>query len=312
MNTPDVSILIVSFNTKQLTLECLDSVYEQTRGVSFEVIVVDNASADGSADAIEATYPQARLIRSETNVGFAVANNIAAEVATGRRLLLLNSDTRLLNDAVSAVVALADKDPNPAIVGGRTFFDDGRLNPNSCHGAPTPWSMFCLGTGLASLMRRSALFHPEGLGKWERDSRRVVDAITGCFLLIDADVWRTLGGFDADFFMYGEDTDLCLRAGKLDVASVICPDARLVHHGGASDTVRADKLVRLFRAKAQLVRRHWSPPTRLFGIAALVAWAGTRAGAHGLLRAMRPGKSRRSFDVWWEVWNRRGEFTRVA
>src|SRR5687768_13513466 len=130
----DVSILIISYNTRQLTLRCLRSVYEQTREVSFEVIVCDNASSDGSADAISREFPQVQLVALAENVGFARANNmIAQQEARGKYLLLLNPDTEILEGAVQKAVAFAEGKPDAGVVGGRTYFADRRLNQTSCH-----------------------------------------------------------------------------------------------------------------------------------------------------------------------------------
>src|SRR5690606_14326374 len=111
---------------------------------------------------------------------------------------------------------------------------------NSCHGRPTLWSLICLGTGLASLFRRSRCLNPESLGSWKRDSVREVDAVTGCFLLIGRELWNELGGFDESFFMYGEDTDLCLRSWAKGRPCLICPEAKLIHYGAQADRVRPD------------------------------------------------------------------------
>ncbi|MEM6560123.1 MAG: glycosyltransferase family 2 protein [Planctomycetota bacterium] len=311
-----MSILVISFNTRVETLACLASVREHVDAEAvggYEVLVVDNASSDGSADAIAEAYPDVRLIRSETNLGFAAANNLAAEDACGDMLLLLNSDTELLGDAVTQAVRYHDTTDGVGIVGGRTFFADGRLNPNSCHGRPTPWSMLCMAAGFSVLARRRAAaliagaLHPEGLGAWQRDTAREVDAITGCFLLMARDLWNELGGFDKRFFMYGEDTDLCLRAKQLGARSAVCPDARLIHHGGRSDRVRADKMIKLFRAKHQLARRHWGKLTQPLAPLALNGWAFSRYAAHRTLAAVRPN-SRASADQWREVWRRRREY----
>src|SRR5690606_30095528 len=128
------------------------------------VLVVDNASPDGSAAAIEAEFPQACLIAEPQNHGFARANNLAAARATGRYLLLLNPDTVVLDGAIQKLVVFADAHPDAGIWGGRTVFEDGRVNPTCCWRFPTVWSMFCRGTGLAAMFRRSALFAPESFG----------------------------------------------------------------------------------------------------------------------------------------------------
>jgi N-acetylglucosaminyl-diphospho-decaprenol L-rhamnosyltransferase len=306
----DVSVLIVSFNTRELTLACLKSVYDQTSGLAFELIVVDNASDDGSAGAVRSMFPQVRLIVSDKNLGFARANNLAAKYATGEFILLLNPDTVILDGAIQRAVAFAREHREVGIVGGRTYFGDMSVNRNSCHGRPTVWSMFCKGTGLSSVFRGSGLVDSESLGKWDRSTARAVDAVTGCFMLIEKGLWDRLGGFDESFFMYGEDTDLCIRAWAVGSGCMICPEARLIHYGGKSEKIRADKMVRLFRAKAQLIRRHWSGGTVWFGISMLKWWVGSRAAATGIAGILS-AKAKTSGAQWRAVWDRRREFCDV-
>jgi GT2 family glycosyltransferase len=125
--------------------------------------------------------------------------------------------------------------------------------------------------------------------------------------MIPRDVWVRLDGFDESYFMYGEDTDLCLRARALGVPSVVCPEATLIHHGGQSEKVRADKMIRLFKAKRQLFETHWSRPCVWFGVSMLMLWAATRAYGIALLQAYRPAL-RESGRTWHEIWTRRGEY----
>src|SRR5690606_35725860 len=126
--------------------------------------------------------------------------------------------------------------------------------------------VFCVATGLSSLFRGSSLFNPEGYGGWKRDTVREVDIVSGCFFLIRRELWERLGGFDPAFFMYGEEADLCLRARKLGARPMVTPEATIVHYGGASERVRADKMVRLLQAKALLIRRHWGPVAARSGV----------------------------------------------
>jgi GT2 family glycosyltransferase len=305
----DVSILVISYNTRDLTLACLDSVFKETRQVTFEVILLDNASADGSADAVAERYRQVRLIRSNQNLGFAKGNNVAAREARGEYLLLLNSDTLILDGAVDKVMSFARSHPETGIVGGRTYFGDGSLNPTSCHGRPTPWSLLCMGLGLSSMFRGSRLFDPESIGGWKRDSVREVDAVTGCFFLIRRSLWELLGGFDERFFMYGEETDLCLRAWKAGSRCAINPEATLIHYGGKSERTRADKMAKLFRAKTQLFEKHWRPGTRWFGGTMLRLWAFTRMAGTGLLANAQPSRMA-TYEAWREIWRRRAEWSR--
>ena len=314
----DVSIVIVSYNTRDLTLACLESLERHPSRASAEIIVLDNASSDGSADAIGRQFPRVRLMRLGENLGFAAGNNVAAREAIGDYLLLLNPDTEIRDGTIDAALAFA-RQRGPCLVGGRTLFADGRLNRNSCHGWPTLWGVTCQMLGLSSLARQSRLLNPEGLGRWSRDSSRRVPAITGCFLLLPRAVWHRLDGFDEAFFMYGEETDLCMRAAKLGMDRWICKDATLVHHGGASEPVRVEKMIRLFAAKARLYRKHWPRLLAWYGICGLKLWALSRAVGHGLLSRLQPPSAgdvpasdvHQPHRIWRTIWQRRGEFTAV-
>jgi GT2 family glycosyltransferase len=274
--------------------------------------VVDHHSHEGSADAIAAEFPGVVLMRSEVNLGFAGANNLAARGATGEFLLLLNPDTVVLGRAVERLVAFAESRPEAGIWGGRTVFADGSLNPTSCWAKPTPWSLLCLGTGLSSVMRRSRVFNPEGYGGWQRDAVREVDIVTGCFLLIRRSLWERLGGFDPAFFMYGEEADLCLRARALGARPVITPEATIVHYGGASERVRADKMVRLLTAKVLLLKRHWRPRLVPLGVAILKAWPLTRGLAWSVVSLGWRRRALEQAGMWWTVWSRRAEWAAAA
>lgn len=315
-----LSILIISYNTRDMTRACLRSVFAETRQTSFEVILVDNASSDGSAEAIATEFPHVRLFALEDNLGFAGGNNFAAEHATGDWLLLLNPDTVVLDGAIDRLMAFAEaqhqRDRAYGIFGGRTLFGDGTLNATSCHGRPTLWSVFCAATGLMSVFRRSGLFAPEGYGGWRRDSVRAVDIVSGCFFLLPRTLWRDLNGFDPAFFMYGEEADLCLRARARGVCAMITPDATIVHYGGASEKVRADKMVRLLTAKTMLIRRHFPRWQRDLGVLLFAAWPLSRSVALTLLSTLRP-RQREKAAIWREIWRRRrewlsGTFTRTA
>ncbi len=307
----DVSIIIVSYNTRELTLACLRSLYEQTDGLSFETLIVDNASTDGSPDAISREFPAARLIALQDNLGFAAANNLAAKEARGEfLLLLLNPDTVVLEKAVQRLVAFARRAPGARIWGGRTVFSDGSLNPTSCWMRQTPWSLFCRGVGLTGLFRGSALLNPEAIGNWARDTERDVDIVTGCFFLIRREFWSELGGFDPAFFMYGEEADLCLRARRLGARPRITPEATIIHYGGASESVRADKLVRLLRARVQLIRRHWPPYLHWFGIWMTAQYCLMHSLAWRCVRLIRPRQADNKAEYWGAGWKRRREWMR--
>ena len=305
----EVSILIVSYNTRDMTIACLDSIMRETRSTRFEVIAVDNASSDGSATAI-GNHPIApRLFRLQQNIGFSRANNLAAGHARGRYLLLLNPDTLVLERAIDRLHDFAHVTPDALIWGGRTTFGDGRLNPSSCWAAMSLWNLLCRATGLTGIFPRSAVFNGEAYGGWQRDSARAVDIVSGCFLMIPRAFWEMLGGFDDSFFMYGEEADLCLRARRFGARPMVTPASTIVHYGGASERTRTGKMTKLLAAKALLINRHWRPSMRPLGLALLQAWPLSRWLATGLCAAVIGSKTaRESADTWRAIWLARGEW----
>jgi GT2 family glycosyltransferase len=303
----DVSIIIINYRTCDLTLAALGSVYRETREVTFEVIVVDNASGDGSDDRIRTSFPLAKVVSSPENLGFARANNLAANDARGDRLLLLNPDTVVLDGAIDRLLTFACDRPDARVWGGRTIFEDGSLNPTSCWGAPSPWAWLSRGLGLARVFNGTRLFDPEPMRWWDRTTEREVAVITGCYLLIDRDFWRSLGGFDPDFIMYGEDIDLCLRAAKLGARPIVCPESCIIHYGGKSERIKEDQLVRQFAAKTLLARKHWKGISGVLGRFAIRAWGLNRLIETTVLGCFNDEK-RRERDVWRRVWRRRGDW----
>ena len=303
----DLSILVVSYNTRAITLECLESLYRHPPSVRYEVIVVDNDSRDGSAEAIAAAFPQARLIAAKENLGFGGGNNLAAQYASGRRLLLLNPDTIVFERTFDAVWEFAEREPLRGIWGGRTLHKDGSLNPPSCWRDLSLWGLATQAVGLQHFFPENEFISWEDYGGWQRDRERAVDIVAGCFLLIDTELWQRLGGFDRAFFMYAEETDLCIRARKLGARPAITPEARLVHLGGASTSSRVEALMRVQRARITLIRKHWSRPRFLMGRALIAYWAWSRRH----LSRFKSGRFDHGSDAhekWTTIWNRRKEW----
>lgn len=295
---PDVSVVVVTYRCRADARDCLASVYEATTGLSFEVVVLDNASKDGTVEMVSSEFPDVRLLALDENVGFAAGVNRAVEASTGQFVLLLNPDTVVHDGAIERLVHFAREHPEHGIYGGRTLDPDGRVNPGSCWGRPTLWSLFCFATTLSTVFRGSRAFDPESLGPWKRDTVREVDIVTGCLLLAPRGVWDELGGFDTRFFMYGEDADLGMRAAALGYRPVITPDAEITHEIGVSSATRADKYVLVYQSKAELVRKHFGAGRRQLGLALL--WLGV--GVRALGARLRPGGSR---ATWPHVWRAR-------
>lgn len=306
----DLSIVIVSYNTRDMTLECLRSIIGQTTKTDYEIIVIDNLSQDGSAPAIRQEFPAVTVIEAPENLGFAQGNNFAANQANGRRILLLNPDTLILDGAIDTLFQFADRTPSARIWGGRTFFEDGMPNP-SCLGDMTPWSLFCRAVGLTWLFPNSKRFNPEAIHLWDRlDQDLDVDIVVGCFLMIDRDLWLRLGGFNSRFFMYGDEADLCHRARKLGARPRVCVAARIIHHGGGSEPSSEDKLIKVLKGKVTLSKEHWTPAWQIFGQWMLVAMAAARALASPVCTP--PSRRGAGLDgrgnIWGGVFRRRKEW----
>lgn len=306
--SPEFSVVIISYNTRDMTLACLTSVYAQTKG-DFEVVVVDNASTDGSAKAIRREFPEVTLVAETVNHGFGPAHHVALPHCRAPWLLLLNPDTVVLDGALDKLMAFCRQRPAAGIWGGRTLYADGKLNPSSCWHRQTLWSLFSHAAGLTVIFPNSGFFNVEPYGGWQRDDVREVDIVSGCFFLISRKTWDDLGGFDPVFAMYGEEADLCLRAREIGLRPTITPEATIIHYGGASEKVRSDKLVRLLRAKAELIKRHFSPFMRGLGLFLLKLWPLSRLLALSFLSHLpNAERFRDTAQAWRSVWQRRSEW----
>jgi N-acetylglucosaminyl-diphospho-decaprenol L-rhamnosyltransferase len=302
MNVSDavVTVIVVSFNTRELTLAALRTLFDTTRQTPIHVVVFDNDSQDGSAAAVADAFPQVELIRSGENLGFARANNVVAAVARTEWLLLLNPDTECHPGAVDNLMRFARETPRAGIWGGRTVFPDGALNIASCWNRITLWSVFCRASGLSALLPSSELFNPEAMGGWQRDTVRQVDIVVGCFLLIRKELWDRLGGFDLKYFMYGEEADLCLRVAALGYRPMITPEAQIMHIVGAASSQSSRKKILVHKARVTLMRDHWPAWQVPLGRALMWLGAGLRAAAE-MLRG-RQGLTHR------EIWRARRDW----
>jgi GT2 family glycosyltransferase len=265
MDKVDVSVIIVSWNTREMTCDCIRSVCDQTKGLNYEVVVVDNASSDGSAQAVRDQFPDSMLIENTVNKGFAAANNQGIRIAKGRYVLLLNSDTIVLDDAIGKTAEYADSADDVAIVGCRILNPDRTLQP-SCFMFPSMLNMALSATYLYKVFPRNRFFAREHMGWWDRNDIREVEVVTGCFMLIRREVIETTGLLDESYFMYGEETDLCFRVRKAGYRNVFIPHAQIVHYGGASSRKMKSAMILQTRASIlQFLRQHKGLLTYWFG-----------------------------------------------
>ncbi|MBU5444360.1 glycosyltransferase family 2 protein [Paenibacillus sp. MSJ-34] len=230
----DVSILIVSYNTCKLTLDCLQSVYASETEYSYEVIVIDNDSKDDSVRQIEQSYPQARLIRNEDNTGFAKANNQGMEIARGRYVLLLNSDTVIQPDTLEIMLSFMDSRPDVGASGCKVILPDGSLDKACKRGFPTPSASFYYAFGFSKLFPNNPRFNQYQLGYLSPDEEYEIDCLVGAFMLVRKETIDEVGMLDETFFMYAEDTDWCYRIKQAGWKNYYYPRTTIMHYKRAS------------------------------------------------------------------------------
>lgn len=235
----DLSIIIVTYNGLDITLKTLNAYSEALRGDQrhcYEVIVVDNASQDGVADAVEKNY-KVHLIRNPENVGFSKANNIGFESSQGRYILFSNPDVKVTEATLPTLIALMDQNPR---VGACTPFlklvRTGEIDWGAHRGFPTPWAAFTYFAGLSKLFRRSRrlsrIFGRYHLLDRDLTGEHKVDAIRGGFFLVRRQAFEEAGRWDEDYFMFGEDIDLCYQIKKLGYEIMFYPQAQTLHYHG--------------------------------------------------------------------------------
>jgi GT2 family glycosyltransferase len=247
----DISVVIVSFNTRDVLRESLQSVQRESGNLSVEIFVVDNHSHDGSVEMVAEEFPSVHLLCSQINLGFGAANNVALELAQGRYTVLLNSDAFLCPGSLHAAIDLMEKHPGVGLAGGRLVGRDHSLQP-SARMFPSILSDFIVLTGLAHRFPKSKFF-----GHFDRTwadpmQPAEVDWVPGAFSIIRATALRQIGFFDADFFLYSEEVDLCRRIQDTGHKIMYWPQIVVIHIGGESS--RQIKTLEMSSAGAQLIR----------------------------------------------------------
>ena len=235
----DVSVILVSYNTREVLRECLRSVLAESSGFAVEIMVVDNASTDGSPEMVSAEFPQMLLLCSKVNLGFGAANNVALEIARGRYFVLLNSDAFLTPGALRQAIRHMEETPECGLGGGRLVGRDGSPQPSSRCFHSVLDDVLVL-SGLAARYPKSKFF-----GRFDRTwadpgAPARVDWVPGAFCILRPEALRRAGLFDPAFFLYYEEVDLCLRLKRAGFAVWYWPDVVIVHLGGESSRGRVD------------------------------------------------------------------------
>lgn len=290
----DLSVVIVVYNVRDLLAACLASLYASRGPLAVEVCVVDNASQDGSAALVRARFPEVALIACDANRGYARANNLALERASGRHILLLNPDTVLPPDGLRTLVRLLDEDPTLGAVGPKLVRPDGSLDLACRRSFPTPEVALYRMLGLSRRFPRSRRFARYNLTYLDPDEPADVDAVVGACMAIRGTALRQVGLLDERFFMYGEDLDLAFRLKQHGWRVRYEPSVVVLHHKGASSRQASLRARRAFFAAMLLFHRkhYWrqhSPLVNALVVAGIGLWGGLSL-AQAALGSLLPGR----------------------
>lgn len=299
---PDLSIIIVSWNVRDLLRKCLQSIRQNQGGLQVEIIVVDGASADGSADMVREAFPDVVLIACQENVGFPRGNNLGMAAANGRYLLILNPDTEIVGDALPQMVAYMQAHPNVGVLGPQLLYPDGTVQ-SSRRRFPTLTTAFFESTWLQPYAPKAVLDHYYAADLPD-DELAEVDWVMGAAMMLPAGVVTAVGGMDPGYFMYSEELDWCRRIKAAGWHVVYFPQAKIIHYEGkSSEQAIAARHINFNRAKLRYYRKyHGRLAALLLRIFLLKSYAYQIMveGIKGLLGHKRPLRWQR-IQVYWQV-----------
>lgn len=228
--SPDISVVVVNYNTRYLLERMLCALRAGSGQFQIQIIIVDNASSDGSMELLREKYPNVELIESTRNVGFGRANNLALNLIRGRYVLLLNTDAFVSADTLTKSVSYMQQDPSCGILGVKLVGETGILQP-SCRYFPTPWNMFLARTGAARFFSNARLVDDMS---WDHDSVRECDWVPGCYYFMRREVVDRVGLFDPRYFLYFEEVDHCRSVQNAGWTVCFYPFTEVIHIGGES------------------------------------------------------------------------------
>ncbi|MFC1612615.1 glycosyltransferase family 2 protein [Patescibacteria group bacterium] len=229
----NLSIIIVNWNTRQLLDNCLCSIYKETSDLVFEIFVVDNASSDKSVEMVREKYPKVKLIQNHKNLGFSVANNQAIRQAQGKYILILNSDTVILENALEKAVQIMEFQPEVGILGPKTL-NENLTAQKTIRSDPALITQLILPTKMKKLFPQWKALKNYYQDNFNYEQGSCVSQLQGSFLLIRREALNKTGFFDEKFFIWFEEVDLCLRMRKAGYKLLYSPDIKIIHYGGKS------------------------------------------------------------------------------
>ncbi|MEU5878041.1 glycosyltransferase family 2 protein [Spirillospora sp. NPDC047279] len=303
-----VSIILLTYRSGRYLESCVGALRRATGEVPAELIIVDNDSGDDTPEVARKVAPDARVIETGHNGGFAYGIHEGVARARFGWLWFVNPDAEALPGCAEALLECAGAEPAAGVIGGRCVAADGSTDPRSWWGRAGLWSAFCFATLLSTVFPGSRIFDPESPRPWSdaADETREVPVVTGGFMFVSRRAWDSTGGFDRAYFMYGEDADLCRRAQAAGFRTLVTGKAVYRHEGGASST-SVGKLVMLFTGKATVLRAHLPRGTRRLGVGLLLTGVLVRATLSRLLTARpeRQGRPTAKGEDWRTLWSRR-------
>lgn len=252
----NISIIIPSWNAKKYLQTCIESTIRETQNYKTEIIVVDNASTDGSVELVKEQFQHVKLICNDANLGFATANNIGIKNSSGKYIFLINSDVKVLNGTIGRMLAYMNEHPEIGMLGPQILDSNGNIQ-RSCMGFPTLWNTSCRALALDTLFPKSKLFGGYMMTFWPHDSIRDVNVINGCFWMVKREALDEVGLLDERFFIYAEDKDWCKRFWDAGWKVVYFPEAKAIHYGGASSSNAPIKFhIEMQKANLQYWQKH--------------------------------------------------------
>lgn len=292
MENTDLSIIIVNYNTKELLLDCLHSLFlAERKGFTIEIFIVDNGSTDGSVEQVKKeiaknkkNWPKLEIVENKRNLGFARANNLGIKKSLGRYILFLNPDTVVEKKTLSYMVKFMDKHKEVGAATCRVELKNGQLD-QACHrGFPTPWNSFCYFSGLEKIFRRNPVFSGYSLSYLPLDAVHEIDSGCGAFLIVRREAGGAVGWWDEDYFWYGEDLDVCYRIKQKGWKIMFVPHVKIIHYKGAASGIKSQ--------------------TQKFSTASLVTKIRSARASANVMRIFYRKHYRKKYPlfIWWLVW----------
>ncbi len=242
MSKIDLSIIILNFNAKDFLKNCVQSIKESDlRDLPYEIILVDNASADGSQEEIKKLGKEQNIktVLNEVNLGFAAGNNVGVKKTDSKYLLFLNPDTRVSKSAIKQMFEFSEENADVGVCGPSLIYPDGELTSAAHRGFPTPWNAMSHFIGLRRIFPKSKLFAGYTMG-WELNNKNPheVDALSGAAFFVRRGAGEEVGWWDEDYFLYGEDIDFCFKLKEKGWKVYFLPQAKILHHHGVSSGIK--------------------------------------------------------------------------